>query len=97
MQALLATKQAEQVGLGNASSSADNEDFVTVSKGSGRTKRQYQKVDGSIYDHPEYYDWAFGYRNFESEVRVMPCLCVRLCDSQVMLCYSAGSAALLCN
>lgn len=60
--------------------------FVTVSKGTGRPKRQYSQIEGQLYDHPKYYDWAFGFREYEPEVSHPPLS--TLCDEPL---YAAPS------
>lgn len=47
--------------------------FVVVKKGSGKV-RPARRLEGSLYDHPLYYDWAFGYRDYEAEVCLFSCL-----------------------
>jgi hypothetical protein len=47
--------------------------FVVVKKGSGKV-RPARCLEGSLYDFPLYYDWAFGYRDYEAEVRTEPFL-----------------------
>ena len=54
----------EYAGAGDGSA-----DFTVVKrKGAKSVVREYQKIEGALYDHPMYYDWAFGFRTYETEV-----------------------------
>lgn len=33
-----------------------------------KTKKKASPLEGSVYDHPTIYDWAFGFRAYEAEV-----------------------------
>lgn len=40
-----------------------------VKKGEGTRQHTVEQLEGALYAHPRIYDWAFGYRDYEQEVR----------------------------
>jgi hypothetical protein len=44
-------------------------DVTVVRKGNRKQPRTVEELEGSLYGHPRLYDWAFGFRDYEEEVR----------------------------
>lgn len=78
----LSGEPIESSGPGGDSSQGpeDAADVTIVKRASkaGKAKKKPSPLVGSIYDHPVIYDWAFGFRDYEAEVRLRRCMwCTR--------------------
>lgn len=43
--------------------------ITLVKKGKPKTQHTVEQLQGSLYSYPRIYDWAFGYRDYEQEVK----------------------------
>ena len=73
MLSALSGEPVESSGRGSGGTPASDEGAadVTVIKRASKTaqaKKKATPLEGSIYDHPVIYDWAFGFRDYEAEV-----------------------------
>lgn len=62
-------RKAADSGIKAADDPAADVTIVKRASKVGTPKKKPVTLDGSIYDHPVIYDWAFGFRDYEAEVR----------------------------